>query len=319
MKLDNIESARNKDITILPPLSAKVQAARIPSWTQEGREHRGCPSCNADSPHPVVMRPDGFIIHQCLPCGMIYLADVPGKDEVDEFYRQYSSFKRYKSSNTLLAWFEIQRELRRNKYLSILEATGGIKGMTVCEVGCSHGNFLELIKHKQGRVVGVEPDADARISLSRRNIPFLEQIGLHEEFDVICLFQVLEHLVDPSVLLTDISRSLSKDGRVLIAVPNGGEYAKTGPTWLGFRVDLEHVNYFDLKSLAALLSKHGLFCEHYWEDAQPAIARETYQRREVAGIRWPKRIVKALFNRFMVERGILNRGSFVLTVLARKG
>ena len=168
----------------------------------------------------------------------------------------------------------------------------------------------------------MEPDADARISLSRKNrLPFLEQIGLqNEEFDVICLFQVLEHLVEyPSALLADISRSLSKDGRVLIAVPNGGEYAKTGPAWLGFRVDLEHVNYFDLKSLAALLSKHGLFCEHYWEDAQPAIARETHRHREVAVMRWPKRIVKALFNRFMVERGILNQGSFVLTVLARKG
>ncbi len=264
------------------------------------------------------MRPDGFIVHQCLPCGVLYLADVPNKSEVEKFYQQYSSYKHYKSSHTLLAWFEIQRELRRNKYLSILEATGGIKGMTVCEIGCSHGNFLELIKRKQGRAVGVEPDAAARISLSRKNIPVLEQIGSKEEFNVICLFQVLEHLVDPSPLLSSISRSLTKDGRVLIAVPNGGEYAKTGPTWLGFRVDLEHVNYFDLKSLAALLSKHGLFCEHFWEDAQPVITRETYLRGEtVTG--WPKKIAKVLFNRAIVERSILTQGSFVLTILARKG
>jgi len=105
---------------------------------------------------------------------------------------------------------------------------------------------------------------------------------------------------------------LESDGRLLLSFPNGGEIGTIGPAWLGFRVDLEHLNYFSLSSLGTLLQECGLYVEHYWEYGQPGVFR---QPKTSAYSKFLARFVNSNSN-----RGVPNYsdGKFVLSILARK-
>jgi hypothetical protein len=132
-------------------------------------------------------------------------------------------------------------------------------------------------------------------------------------------------LEDPGALLEQSAKSLPDDGRLLLALPNGGECEVVGEGWIGFRVDLEHLNYFSVRTLSRLLAKHDLFLEQFWLDSQPGVLRCSLANAESRRIlnrirRIPhraKRIVQRLLTPSSVGQACDN-GSFGLTVLARK-
>jgi len=248
---------------------------------------------------------------------MLYLADLPAENEIIAFYSNYSGYIQ-KQPGKIKPW-ALPLSYYTNPFIAILLATGGIRHLSICEIGCLYGFFLELVKYGGGEPYGVELDETANLHLSQRGIPNSRILDPRKKYDVICLFQVLEHLVKPSDLIASISQALNPDGRLLISVPNGREYDKVGYSWVGFRVDLEHVNYFDLGSLAKLFEPYGLLIEHFCEHAQPQIGRLTgastlpsspLSRALLKGARTVKRLLWG--------KGFTDQGSFVLTALARK-
>lgn len=303
-------------IPTLPPLPVSVPAARLPTWTLDKLWRRPCPVCDSDNPQAVVERPDRLIVHKCTDCEMLYLADVPSQKEIQQFYSQYASFKGFRGTAGLLAWLRHWLSARKNRHIDILNNSGGIKSFSVCEIGCSYGGFLELIRHRGGSVYGVELDAESIEFMQDIGIPCGEAIKLSMRFDITCLLQVLEHLTTPAQTISHISQTLEPDGRLLISVPNGGQYTQVGPSWIGFRVDLEHLNYFDIRSLSNLLAQHGLYVDQFWEHAQPGLRPPD----ETSNRNWYSRIWGKLAGlmRLMKKGPLYEPGSFVLTVLARK-
>jgi len=295
----------------LPPLPAKVPAGMIPEWGIQNAKHRPCPVCSSDAPVPFVARPDKFVVHHCSACGMRYLADIPSQDELEKFYRSYSIYKNYRFAKLSL-WNKITGS--GNPFITILQNTGGVSGLSICEIGCSDGFFLELLRSRGADVYGVELDADCDHILEKKNVPHSKSIPAGQLYDAFCLFQILEHLSHPEDMIKNIAGSIKKDGRLLISVPNGGEVAKAGPTWIGFRVDLEHLNYFDLSSLSNLLSRQGMLVEQYWEHNQPGIQRPNPSKSPpiLRSTNWRR------LSGFLYRHPLSAQGSFVLTVLSRK-
>jgi len=302
----------------LPPLPSSVPAGQCPPWDLGKVRRRPCPVCDRDSPEPIVKRPDQLVVHKCAECGMIYLADVPCQDDIDRLYRGYGAFKGLAPPPESGSRQRRESAARYGHLTSILEQTGGLRGLSVCEIGCSYGAFLRLVRHMGARTHGVELDAEARRFVGDGGISVAERLEGTEQHDVVCMFQVLEHLVRPAEMISAVAKAVVADGRVLTAVPNGGEYAKAGPTWIGFRVDLEHLNYFDLQSLSRLLQRHGLLVERFWEHCQPSVARSAHGGGRPAGAakRIWRRLGRALGGPSAAEN-FASRGTFVLTALAR--
>lgn len=102
-------------------------------------------------------------------------------------------------------------------------------GKTVLDAGCGEGYGAELLAEVATRVVAVDRDwsalAHARARRARQNLLFicadLEGLGaLQQRFDVVCNFQVVEHLTDPGVLLRAFRDHLVDGGHLILTTPN---------------------------------------------------------------------------------------------------
>jgi SAM-dependent methyltransferase len=303
-----------ENILKLPPLFLKVPAAKIPAWNMSSLIHRNCPVCDNDHVSIFVIRPDNLKVGKCLNCGMVYVPDIPSREDIEAFYLNYSDYKGYQPQNCAMLRRILNRFLNKDHHILILEKTGGIKGKRLCEVGCSFGNFLFEAKRAGAEVYGVELDSRAIYYLTQKGIRCTKEIDNKSEFDIICAFQLIEHLPQPAEFIKKVSKHLAFGGRLLLSLPNGAEIDDFGPTWIGFRVDLEHLNYFSVKTLSILLSQYGLYIEHYWTYNQPSIWFTDEKRSPI------ERLLE-IRKHFLLKSSSLpfyTDGNFVLTILARK-
>jgi 2-polyprenyl-3-methyl-5-hydroxy-6-metoxy-1,4-benzoquinol methylase len=97
----------------------------------------------------------------------------------------------------------------------------------VLEVGCGFGDFVEQVHlQRDADVMGIELNA-AAVDIAREKgrrveLASIEEIAVREpeSYDVVCHFEVLEHVVNPLAFLQDCVRCLKAGGKLLIAVPN---------------------------------------------------------------------------------------------------
>jgi 2-polyprenyl-3-methyl-5-hydroxy-6-metoxy-1,4-benzoquinol methylase len=106
----------------------------------------------------------------------------------------------------------------------------------VLEVGCGVGAFLKRLQlEKQSHAVGIELNGDAARKAIQNgfNVSSLkveEYSKTHEVcFDVICAFQVLEHITDIRLFLNHLIKILKVGGYLIMAVPNNDSFIKHIP------------------------------------------------------------------------------------------
>ncbi|MFZ1413062.1 MAG: class I SAM-dependent methyltransferase [Defluviicoccus sp.] len=294
----------------LPPLPATVNAGRVWLWPAMVAQ-RPCPACAADEAEAVCRRPDGLFVVRCRACSMLYVANPPTPEALAAFYADYAAEKNLQVGKVPRRSRLLQTAA--NPYLRILKASGGVRGFAICEIGCSHGDFLDELRRCGAEVFGVEKDLRALAALKQRGIAAAADFPQHRRFDAICAFELIEHLEDPADLVRRIAESVADDGRLLLGLPNGGDAERVGPGWIGYRVDLEHLSFFSIGTLSTLLNRFGLYVEHYWESGQPMVDRPTAtDQPSLAG-----RIIKRLQSLVGIEPS-LAQGCYRLTVLARK-
>lgn len=142
---------------------------------------------------------------------------------------------------------------------------GGI--ITVLDIGCSNGVFLDLFTESE--TWGVEPSgiADRAKRKGHRVLnTFFEQARLPENyFDLVIMNHVLEHLDNSTEVLAKGYKLLKSDAILFIDVPNvGGLGSKIlGKRW-PYLLPQEHKHQFTKESLTQLLEDSGFEVLH-WE------------------------------------------------------
>jgi 2-polyprenyl-3-methyl-5-hydroxy-6-metoxy-1,4-benzoquinol methylase len=106
-------------------------------------------------------------------------------------------------------------------------------GTKVLEVGSGTGGFVEWVSGvRQVEALGLELNARAvseaaRLGRRVEHTKIEELCSSHREhFDVVCAFQVLEHLSDPRSFLLSCLEVLKPSGRLILAVPNSGGFIR---------------------------------------------------------------------------------------------
>jgi SAM-dependent methyltransferase len=97
----------------------------------------------------------------------------------------------------------------------------------ILEIGCGEGSFLSSLKNKYyNEPVGLELNSHAVEKATKKGLTVhKEDLSIfskrnHECFNVVCFFQVLEHIADPLSFLQNAVHVLKPGGRLILAVPN---------------------------------------------------------------------------------------------------
>jgi len=146
-----------------------------------------------------------------------------------------------------------------------------VNGGNLLDVGCASGIFLRQASEAGWRVVGVEPStvlcAKAEKLLGDRgrvHCTTLQQANLSAaSFDVVTLWDVLEHVPDPLAFVRHCTILLRPDGYLFVNVP---DLDSTLARFFGRRWPLllaEHLNYFNRASLRLCGEKAQLQLLHF--------------------------------------------------------
>lgn len=147
------------------------------------------------------------------------------------------------------------------------------KNKKVLDIGCATGRIAEKLKKEKGcKVVGLEVNKEmAEIAKKRCDQVILLNVEKAAKldfpngyFDILFFADVLEHCSNPGEILVNLRKYLSKNGYVLISIPNVanweirlrllmGNFDYKGGTIL----DTGHLKFFTLRSIKQLLEQSG--------------------------------------------------------------
>ncbi len=205
--------------------------------------------------------PGEFTLVECCRCGFLYLSPRPVGAELEPYYpRDYLPF-RPAIHEERSPWRRFDRMVGLRKRCEVIrrqKASG-----TLLDVGCGTGDFLfAMAKNTGWQVRGLEPHPAAAARARASYGLTVDECSLEaapypaESFDVVTLWDVLEHLPWPRQALRRISELLRPGGLVVIGVPDRDSFdAKLfGPAWAGLDLP-RHFSVFSAHHVARCLNE----------------------------------------------------------------
>lgn len=214
-----------------------------------------CPCCSAAQLETIYWKYDLPVL-RCVECGQVFSGKIPYEEEIRKLYENY-----YSERNTT------PNEVTRKRYSELLRRFRRYRETNrILDVGCGFGFFLSAAMDDGWRAYGTEVSQSAFHYLEKLEIPdgqmFMGDVadmGLEEgSFDVVTMFEVIEHLPDPSRVLREICSLLRKDGLLYLTTPNYDSLNRylLGDFWSIIQPH-EHLFYFTVGSLGRLLRRVG--------------------------------------------------------------
>jgi len=215
-----------------------------------------------------------FKVVQDQEFGYLRVDPLPAQKEVEKFYSDEFYSVKYKSFND--SSLDAQKESRefyeanwQNALYECQRHFGTLKEKTVFDIGFGFAQAL-LYFRKQGlSVSGLEPSPEG-VEYARSQGLDVYHSGIEDfscvgskRFDIVTVFNVMEHLRKPAETLCKIKRELLKPKGILVVdVPNefndfqlvGNEEFNLKKWWI---CPPGHINYFSASSLKATLEKCG--------------------------------------------------------------
>jgi SAM-dependent methyltransferase len=129
------------------------------------------------------------------------------------------------------------------------------------DVGCGQGEFLTAAKEKGFDVYGIDiAPRNIEFIKTRRDIQTVvcgkieDNIEALGKFDVVTLFEVLEHVESPATLLESIKKLLNPGGYFIMSTPNRKRFGGASESW---DFPPNHLFRWDGASLSMLIERAG--------------------------------------------------------------
>lgn len=188
---------------------------RVPS------SNDSCPVCRAVSP-PLAFVKNGYPMHRCTSCELVFSARPPAGDKLEALYAAEYFTQGGAGYPDYIADERTHRRQART-YLKKLRRLG-ISGGTLLDIGCAAGFFLDEARSQGWTVRGCELSAYAhahardklRLDVARAGFLDATFAPAAHSFDVITLFNALEHIPDPVGVADKIFSLLRPGGYLLV-------------------------------------------------------------------------------------------------------
>ena len=181
----------------------------------------------------------------------------PFPDDLDNYYKseKYISHTDAKKSIFDRVYQAVKGYSLKNKIRLINSFLPREK--TLLDIGAGTGDFIQGCIKNGWSVSGLEPNIKARKIAQTKNILLQKDLSFFkdQQFDVITLWHVLEHIQDLDKYIKSLKKLLKKDGTLLIAVPNYKSFDANhyGKFWAAFDVP-RHLWHFSQTSIKKIFS-----------------------------------------------------------------
>lgn len=215
-----------------------------------------CVLCGAPCPRRFEVK--GYAIHRCARCDLEFVHPTPAPEAIEAVYASD-----YFEGGAYADYFAAERDLAERKARARLDALASLcvtQGTSV-DLGCAAGYFVDAALQRGFDAYGVEPSARARAhcpaSVASRVVERFDDPALPARFELVTLWDVLEHLPDPVDTMRSIRERLAPRGWLAVVVPAiGNVNTRLAPsTWDQYKPP-EHLWFWSLRSLTSLLAKH---------------------------------------------------------------
>jgi SAM-dependent methyltransferase len=128
-------------------------------------------------------------------------------------------------------------------------------GSKLLEIGCGNGHALKLYKLQGIDCAGLELNSDAITFCEKNELCVINKtveefsVNNSEKFDIVCAFQLLEHLSDINGFLTASIKLLKPNGYIIISVPNNNSF---GHKFNTLNLPPHHMGLWKEESFSAL-------------------------------------------------------------------
>lgn len=219
------------------------------------------------------------------PLGFWEIADKPSISELEKYYAEkyYQEGKgsyELQYSDDELRYFNAKLEQRWSVLQKTIQTTGS--GLRFLDVGCGEGFALSFFRSKGWTVKGIDfssagvksKNPDCLDSLETGDVFELlkKAIDSREQYDVVWLQNVLEHVLDPLELLVTLRSLVKADGMLVLTVPNDCSMTQLAALdrnhidhafWIA---PPDHLTYFDHVSLVNAANETGWHCAEMLAD-----------------------------------------------------
>jgi 2-polyprenyl-3-methyl-5-hydroxy-6-metoxy-1,4-benzoquinol methylase len=246
-------------------------ASRVPDWKPFPRDRRNCPFCG-DYSDPLFLRPDSLPVSQCQRCRCFYVSLRVVNEALQEFYDRYWSETCPRPLTDEMARYLVSSAKKRASadhcIRKLTAFVGAWKEAKVLDVGCGFGEKATMMKHLGASVVGLDISTDAvrfvteKLGIESYSSAIETWPDNRNFFDIVTMFEFIEHLMDPFRSLEVALDKMTTGGLLAIVTPNGTagdtKTLAVSKDWIGFRVDLEHMQYLHVDTVDYLA--HKLHC-----------------------------------------------------------
>ena len=262
-------------------------------WTEE---HPPCAVCGANAYVPLVVR-NGHQVVRCRQCQLVYVSPRPrSRGPVDALYTDESYSARQVSHAATVSRMR-EAAWRLDQLERHVERRGDL-----LDVGCSAGSFLIAARDRGWDVRGIDV-SPAAVNHAQQahglevSVATLEESGYAwHSFDVVTVFECIEHMLDPRAALHAAASLLRDGGLLVITTPNVDGFVPRVTYWLLGRTlgawehptPPHHLYQFSRRTLGALLHDAGFRVAAC--DTRPMGLRYTVKEMESA-------IIEALWRR----------------------
>lgn len=207
-----------------------------------------------------------FDICICEKCGFIAQIPPPTSNFLSNYYKKHYNRSNYKATIPKIHETMQGPTKFRINYLRKFNVLEEVK--SAIEIGPGSGTFMKMLSSLGIYTVGIEADTEA-VSWIRDNLGvtvyegFFDEIyelkkekWIREQFDLVAIIHLLEHIIDPVNFLKKISTIMSENGKVIIEVPNGLYPFSDEKDWQHY-CDPGHLYYYSINSLNKIIIRSG--------------------------------------------------------------
>jgi ubiquinone/menaquinone biosynthesis C-methylase UbiE len=203
-----------------------------------------------------------FIIVSCETCDFTFTNPRPKDNALGEYYKSDMYISHTNNTRGIFNWmYQTVRKYAIGTKLNLLKKTS--KKKNHLDIGCGTGEFLNACKNAGYNTTGIEPSELAReqaINNFKLSVSEDTNLGQFQEnqFDSISMWHVLEHVPSLDKTIEEFNRILSKNGKVIIAVPNHKSWDAQHykEFWAGWDVPI-HLWHFSKLSIEKLFLKYN--------------------------------------------------------------